>query len=306
MCLHHHSWLSGHSFLQRKTWSYLWQGETAPLWSQGRIQDFLKGGGGGGEVASTACTTVARHNLSVHCDLSQPPQVMHKVWKLLLCLEKCYKFTWSVLDNHCCQKDVISNICLDVEMSGLCSGHLIPSPPPPQLSPYVLNFVMSHDSSCHMILCPSPIHLLLILHDSLSLMSHDLYLIGTVCDKEEAMLQKCHVCDMIGWWRLTTSPAYKPTQVTKSQPALTMVPLYHVTYCVVAAVWDNPEPKDHPGHNTLQPYINSVLNRASSEITAGQLSGVCRPCQIMLAFFSRIIVVHGHCWIILAKWGNNW
>jgi hypothetical protein len=48
---------------------------------QGRIQDFLKGG------AKSRPPHALQHNLSVHCDLSQPPQVMHKVWKLLLCLE---------------------------------------------------------------------------------------------------------------------------------------------------------------------------------------------------------------------------
>jgi hypothetical protein len=41
-----------------------------------------------------------------------------QVWKLLLCSENVknsHEGICGVLDNHCCQKDAISDICLDVE-----------------------------------------------------------------------------------------------------------------------------------------------------------------------------------------------
>jgi hypothetical protein len=46
-----------------------------------------------------------------HRDLSQPAQSV----EALVAFRKMLEIHMSVLDNHCCQKFAISDICLDVE-----------------------------------------------------------------------------------------------------------------------------------------------------------------------------------------------
>jgi hypothetical protein len=59
--------------------------------SAGADPGFSEGGGGGGQVASTACAIVEHSTtIDVHRDLSRPPQVMHKAWKLLSCRMKAF------------------------------------------------------------------------------------------------------------------------------------------------------------------------------------------------------------------------
>jgi hypothetical protein len=86
---------------------------------------------GGGGHASAARATVAQHNLSVctfmlshtHRDLPQPPQVMHKVRKLVSCIEKMLEIhmkACGVLYNHSA-KNLLSLI--SAVTPGSYSGH---------------------------------------------------------------------------------------------------------------------------------------------------------------------------------------